>query len=110
MRKRNCDSANSKVLTVGAVSIKLPEKGCCIVFANLETMTITLKRDKADAIIFTLTPDNLTAYTSVSIECMININKAINISLSVIKSNLLPTFHVFSFFFLTLAFSSNLLF
>jgi hypothetical protein len=41
-------------------------KKCCIILANLETITITLNKDKADAINFTLTPDNLTAYAKVS--------------------------------------------
>src|SRR5699024_1639199 len=61
IRKRNWVSTTSCALPVGAVSIKLPVKGCCIIFANLETITIILKRDKAEAIIFTLAPDNLTA-------------------------------------------------
>src|SRR5690606_42153976 len=49
MRIRNWFSTNMKALSEGALSIKLPVKGCCIIFDNLETITITLKSDKADA-------------------------------------------------------------
>src|SRR5699024_8192099 len=61
IRNLNCVATKSCALRLGAVSIKLPVKGCCIIFASLEIITIILKRDKADAIIFTLAPDNLTA-------------------------------------------------
>ena len=55
-------------------------------FDNLETMTITLKSDKAEANNRTRAPDNRTAYANVSIEWIININRAIMINLSVISS------------------------
>lgn len=54
-------STNSKVFSVGAVSIRLPVKGCCIILASLEIITIKLNRDRAEAINLTLAPDNLTA-------------------------------------------------
>lgn len=75
-------STNSKVLTLGALSIRLPVKGCCIIFANRETITIKLNKDKAEANNLTLAPESLTAYASVSMEWIININIDINISFS----------------------------
>lgn len=59
---------NSNVFSVGAVSIRLPVKGCCIIFAMREIMTIELNKDKPEARSFTLAPESLTAYARVSIE------------------------------------------
>ena len=69
------DSTNSNVFEFGAVSTKLPVKGCCIIFAILDTITIKLKRDKADAISPTLAPERRTAYASVSIVCITKMNR-----------------------------------
>lgn len=54
-------STNSKVLSFGAVSTKLPVNGCCIILAILEKITIKLKSDNPEANNLTLAPDNLTA-------------------------------------------------
>lgn len=57
-----------KVFSGPAVSIKLPVKGCCIMFAILETITIMLNSEREEAINFTLAPDRRTAYARVSMQ------------------------------------------
>lgn len=59
-----CCSTNKSVFSLGAASTKLPVNGCCTMLAILEKVTIILNNDNADAISFTLAPDNLTNLTT----------------------------------------------
>lgn len=77
---------DTSVFTFGALSTRLPVNVCCIIFANREIITIKLNKDRAEANNLTLAPDNLTAYASVSIEWIININRDIRINFFVKNS------------------------